>query len=174
LRDIQRAVLLALALFFLAPPTAGADAELVGVASVIDGDTIEIHGRRVRLHGIDAPESAQTCLDGRGREWRCGQQAALVLQELLGRRTVACYQRDIDRYGRFVKWTWRSSPRTRLALSLPETGPHLWRQMADREADAAVGRALLVGAVKDLDVVERHLTELQDQVHRLVLVDLDP
>jgi hypothetical protein len=76
--------------------------------------------------------------------------------------------------GSSSKWTWRSSPRTRLALSLPETDPHLWRQMADREADAAVGRALLVGAVKDLDVVERHLTGLQDQVHRLVLVDLDP
>jgi hypothetical protein len=91
----------ALALFCLVP-TAGADAVLVSVASVIDGDTIEIHGRRVRLHGIDAPESAQTCLDGRGREWRCGQRAALALQQLIGRRTVTRYQRDIDRYGRFV------------------------------------------------------------------------
>jgi endonuclease YncB( thermonuclease family) len=102
LRDIQRAGLLALALFFLPPPTAGADAELVGVASVIDGDTIEIHGRRVRLHGIDAPESGQTCLDGKGRQWRCGQRAALALQELIGRRTLTCHERDVDRYGRVV------------------------------------------------------------------------
>jgi endonuclease YncB( thermonuclease family) len=58
-RDIERAVLVALSLFCLAP-TAGADPVLVGVASVIDGDTIEIHGRRGRLHGIDAPESAQS------------------------------------------------------------------------------------------------------------------
>lgn len=36
-------------------------ADIAGVASVIDGDTLEIHGHRIRLHGIDAPESAQRC-----------------------------------------------------------------------------------------------------------------
>jgi endonuclease YncB( thermonuclease family) len=30
-----------------------------GQASVIDGDTLEIHGSRIRLWGIDAPESNQ-------------------------------------------------------------------------------------------------------------------
>ncbi|MCO6442030.1 MAG: hypothetical protein J5I81_13340 [Nitrococcus mobilis] len=34
---------------------------LTGVASVVDGDTLETHGERIRLHGIDAPESAQRC-----------------------------------------------------------------------------------------------------------------
>jgi succinoglycan biosynthesis protein ExoI len=29
---------------------------------VTDGDTIEIRGERIRLHGIDAPESGQWCL----------------------------------------------------------------------------------------------------------------
>ena len=38
------------------------DAEIIGVASVIDGDTLEIHDRRIRLDGIDAPESTQLCL----------------------------------------------------------------------------------------------------------------
>lgn len=38
--------------------THAAPAPLVGVASVIDGDTLEIRGVRVRLYGIDAPESS--------------------------------------------------------------------------------------------------------------------
>lgn len=53
---------------FAFPPPATALArvgELVGQATVIDGDTLEIRGQRIGLHGIDAPESAQRCaLDG--------------------------------------------------------------------------------------------------------------
>lgn len=74
---------------------------LVGTASVIDGDTMDIHGTRVRLHAVDAPESRQTCHRGR-TEWRCGQQAALALQDKIARRPVTCEERDIDRYGRVV------------------------------------------------------------------------
>ncbi|MEM1371568.1 MAG: thermonuclease family protein [Pseudomonadota bacterium] len=33
-----------------------------GSARVVDGDTIDVAGQRVRLEGIDAPESAQRCL----------------------------------------------------------------------------------------------------------------
>jgi endonuclease YncB( thermonuclease family) len=78
-----------------------AHAEIAGVASVVDADTIEIHGERIRLYGIDAPESCQTCTDASGRTWSCGQTAALALQDLIGRRTVSC-QRDMDRCGRIV------------------------------------------------------------------------
>ena len=52
--------------------------QIVGTTSVIDGDTLQIRGVRIRLHGIDAPESRQNCVDQTGRGWRCGQQAALV------------------------------------------------------------------------------------------------
>ncbi|MFC0279233.1 thermonuclease family protein [Falsigemmobacter intermedius] len=74
---------------------------LQGIATVIDGDTIDIHKQRIRLHAIDAPESAQRCWKG-GVEWRCGQAAALALQNRTERRTVRCEETGRDRYGRIV------------------------------------------------------------------------
>jgi endonuclease YncB( thermonuclease family) len=75
---------------------------LMGRASVVDGDTLEIQGVRVRLWGIDAVESSQTCLDARGKPWPCGRRAAFALADFLGGRTVRCDRRGADRYGRVV------------------------------------------------------------------------
>jgi endonuclease YncB( thermonuclease family) len=72
---------------FLALPCTAAD--LVGQATVIDGDTMEIHGTRIRLYGIDAPESGQQCLNGR-EPYRYGQRAALALSDHIGQHTVSC------------------------------------------------------------------------------------
>lgn len=72
-----------------------------GRASVIDGDTIEIHGERIRLFGIDSPESNQLC-ETNGRRWRCGQEATWYLDGLTAGRVVACEVVDRDRYGRAV------------------------------------------------------------------------
>jgi hypothetical protein len=52
-------------------PVALAD-DLVGQASVIDGDTLEIHGTRIRLWGVDAPESGQLCRGEDSLQYRCG------------------------------------------------------------------------------------------------------
>lgn len=73
-----------------------------GVASVIDGDTIEIRGRRIRLHGIDAPESRQRCYTEKRQAWRCGQRASFALSNYLGRSNLNCDIRDTDRYGRSI------------------------------------------------------------------------
>ena len=95
-----RAIALLTVFLLAAPVTAGAEV-VAGRASVIDGDTIEIHGQRIRLFGIDAPESGQSCKVG-GKRTRCGQQAALALADKIGNRTVQCEKKDIDRYKRIV------------------------------------------------------------------------
>ena len=81
---------------------AGSEGLLTGPARVLDGDTVEIHGQRVRLHGIDAPESAQTCTDGAARAYRCGEVATNALAGMIGRGPVSCRVRDTDRYGRLI------------------------------------------------------------------------
>ena len=81
------------------------DGEIIGVASVIDGDTLEIHDRRIRLDGIDAPESSQLCLRD-GRKERCGQTSAFFLADLIERKTVRCIRHDVDRYGRDIANCW--------------------------------------------------------------------
>jgi endonuclease YncB( thermonuclease family) len=73
-----------------------------GQARIIDGDTLDVAGERVRLWGVDAPERDQSCEDADGGPYACGRQAAVALSDLVAGRTVTCDQRDIDRYGRTV------------------------------------------------------------------------
>ena len=82
-----------------------ADASITGRASVIDGDTIEIHGERIRILDIDAPESDQLCFETRGidpRHWYCGRVAAIKLADWIGARTVVCGTTRKDRYKRWL------------------------------------------------------------------------
>jgi endonuclease YncB( thermonuclease family) len=88
--------------FMLVSHGAMAQESLSGVASVIDGDTIDVHGARIRLYGIDAAERSQTCDDASGQPYRCGQKAAFVLADFIGNQTVSCEEKAVDRYGRIV------------------------------------------------------------------------
>ena len=75
---------------------------LNGTARVIDGDTIVIGDTRIRLYGIDAPESGQMCSDAGGHDYPCGAQATQALANRIGSVPVACRARDRDRHGRIV------------------------------------------------------------------------
>lgn len=94
------------ALLFAAPAYAG---DIVGRASVVDGDTIDIHGERIRLDGIDAAESWQICRDASGVKYRCGQVAAKALDGFLSAsRPTRCSEMSRDRYRRAVARCWRA------------------------------------------------------------------
>jgi endonuclease YncB( thermonuclease family) len=76
-------------------------APIVGPARVIDGDSLEVAGVKVRLVGVDAPEIRQTCRRG-AEEWRCGQEAKARLDELVGAETVRCARVGEDRNRRVL------------------------------------------------------------------------
>jgi endonuclease YncB( thermonuclease family) len=73
---------------------------LVGQASIIDSDTLEIHGTRIRLWGVDAPESSQLCRGEDSLRYRCGAKAATELDAFIARRPVDCSPANLDQYGR--------------------------------------------------------------------------
>lgn len=75
---------------------------LSGQASIIDGDTLEIHGTRIRLWGIDAPESSQLCRGEDSLPYRCGAKAANELDAFIAHRPVSCEAVGPDFYGRTV------------------------------------------------------------------------
>ncbi|MET4487656.1 thermonuclease family protein [Bradyrhizobium sp. LA7.1] len=101
--QINRIIGLAVVFFTLLATPARAD-DIVGQASVVDGDTIEIHGTRIRLWGIDAPESTQLCRSEDSNLYQCGRAAATALAGLLWaiKRPVSCSSVAQDQYGRTV------------------------------------------------------------------------
>jgi len=83
-----------------------AAAELVGRARIVDGDTVAFRDDVIRLHGIDAPENAQHCLDAAGGDYRCGEAATRALETLVAGREIRCSGTDRDRYGRLIAVCW--------------------------------------------------------------------
>jgi endonuclease YncB( thermonuclease family) len=85
---MTRTAIAVLAALILAPASATAADNLAGQASVVDGDTLEIHGTRIRLWGIDAPESSQLCRGEDSLQYRCGAKAANDLDAFIAGRPV--------------------------------------------------------------------------------------
>jgi len=75
-------------------------AEFVGMPRVVDGDTLTIGAAKIRLQGIDAPETDQVCLNASGQQWTCGLEARDRLAAHIAGREIRCVSTDIDVYGR--------------------------------------------------------------------------
>lgn len=92
-------VLAALLLAPLATPALAED--LSGIPSIVDGDTIDLQGIRIRLHGIDAPEAGQKCKATHGGSWKCGE-AAMDRLASMAQDGVTCNLTGGDKYDRWL------------------------------------------------------------------------
>ena len=117
-------------------------ADLSGRARVIDGDTIEVAGSRIRLFGIDAPERGQGC-QAESKLWTGGDLARLMLEDKISGRSVVCEEKDQDRYGRIVA-VCRSAGEDLNAWMVSRGWALAYRRYAqdyvDEEADAKAAR----------------------------------
>lgn len=65
-----------------------------GVAqTIIDAATVEVDGRRMRLHGIDVADKEQSCDGG---TWFPREEATAALIRYIGKRKVDCFQVAFD------------------------------------------------------------------------------
>jgi endonuclease YncB( thermonuclease family) len=117
----------------------------------VDGDTLEVHGTRIRLWGIDAPESSQLCRGEDSLQYRCGAEAANALAAFINARPVNCLPVNLDRYGRTVatcsvgaadlgEWLVQNG----LALDWPEYSKK--RYAAIQRASEQAGRGIWKGS----------------------------
>ena len=71
-----------------------------GIPRIVDGDTIAIGERKIRLEGIDAPESDQVCLDAGAALWACGNEVTKQLSDHVADRSLVCTWTGQDAYHR--------------------------------------------------------------------------
>ena len=92
------------AMFIIATPLPASSNTVTfsGPARIIDGDTLEVAGKPIRLHGIDAPESDQTCLNSAHILWSCGRVATESLRHLASIHPIKCHSESRGRYGRHI------------------------------------------------------------------------
>lgn len=87
----------------LASSLAAAEAEIRGELRVVDADTVEVAGQRIRLHAIDAPEIDQPCETEHGQPWAgCGAWVSTVVARDYGGAQARCVPLDRDAYDRVV------------------------------------------------------------------------
>ncbi len=89
-------------LVWVASPQGLPGGPVAGKTRVIDGDTLDVANRRIRLVGIDAPERQQQCTDAAQQPTPCGETSRDTLESLVGKGPVTCAPIEMDKYGRVV------------------------------------------------------------------------
>ena len=84
---------------------------IIGKANVTDGDTIKINDQKIRLFGIDAPETKQFCKEvylsflifNFKRDYKCGEKSTNALKKKIQGKNIRCLvQNNKDRYRRNI------------------------------------------------------------------------
>ena len=84
--------------------------KITGFAKVIDGDTIKINSKKIRLYGIDAPEKKQKCKKtyltisfmSFTKDYMCGEVSTEKLIKKINKQKLNCNILDVDRYKRLI------------------------------------------------------------------------
>ena len=100
-----------LILFTLSTISISSEKVILGKAKVIDGDTIKINKKKIRLFGIDAPENKQICkkiylsffIFNFQKDYKCGEKSTLALFKKLKDKRVKCVLKESkDKYKRNI------------------------------------------------------------------------
>ena len=84
--------------------------KISGFAKVVDGDTIKINSKKIRLYGIDAPEKKQKCKKtyltisfmSFTKDYMCGEVSTQKLIKKINNQKLNCNVIDVDRYKRLI------------------------------------------------------------------------
>jgi endonuclease YncB( thermonuclease family) len=87
---------------FVNKSIANDDFMILGIAKIIDGDSIIVSNKEIRLHGIDAPEYKQKCHDKNHILYKCGITALNYLKKVTKNKKLKCYISGKDYYERYL------------------------------------------------------------------------
>ena len=87
--------------------------EIYGISKIIDGDTVHIKSKKIRLEGIDAPEIKQKCQKeflkistifgfNFKKSYSCGAISRIKLIDKIDNSKINCISSSRDRYKRYL------------------------------------------------------------------------